>query len=64
MTIPIPPSLDPQEEQLLADFEAGDLHSVATPDLLAQLQQAAEGHVLYKGGSGCVSGSTPSRSPQ
>ncbi len=41
MSIPIPASLDPEEQQL-PDFEAGELRSVATPALLGQLQQAAK----------------------
>jgi predicted DNA binding CopG/RHH family protein len=42
MTIPSSPELEPEEQQLLADFEAGELHSVATPALLSQLQEAAK----------------------
>jgi predicted DNA binding CopG/RHH family protein len=42
MTIPSSPELEPAEKQLLADFEAGELHSVATPALLSQLQEAAK----------------------
>ena len=42
MTLPNPQALDPEEQQLLADFEAGELHSVATPALLSQLQEAAK----------------------
>jgi predicted DNA binding CopG/RHH family protein len=34
--------LEPGEKQLLADFEAGDLRSVATPALLSELQEAAK----------------------
>jgi predicted DNA binding CopG/RHH family protein len=34
--------LKPAEQQLLADFEAGELRSVATPALLSQLQEAAK----------------------
>ncbi|MCP9820785.1 hypothetical protein KBZ18_14970 [Synechococcus sp. Cruz-9H2] len=39
--IPSSPELEPAEQQLLADFEAGELRSVATPALLSQLQEAA-----------------------
>ena len=42
MTLPNPQALDPAEQQLLADFEAGELRSVATPALLSQLQEAAK----------------------
>ena len=42
MTIPSSPELEPAEQQLLADFEAGQLRSVATPALLSQLQDAAK----------------------
>lgn len=42
MTIPSSPALEPEEQQLLADFEAGELPSVATPALLSQLQEAAK----------------------
>ena len=42
MTFPQPPRLDPDEQQLLADFAAGELRSVATPALLSQLQEAAK----------------------
>lgn len=42
MTLPNPQALDPEEQQLLADFEAGELHSLATPALLSQLQEAAK----------------------
>jgi len=35
MTIPSSPELEPAEQQLLADFEAGELRSVATPALLS-----------------------------
>ena len=42
MTLPNPQALDPEEQQLLADFEAGELCSVATPTLLSQLQEAAK----------------------
>lgn len=42
MTTPKMPSLDPEEQQLLDDFEAGKLRSLATPDLLGQLQQTAK----------------------
>ena len=42
MTIPSSPELEPEEQQLLADFEAGDLRSVATPALLSELQEAAK----------------------
>ncbi|AFY29113.1 hypothetical protein [Cyanobium gracile] len=42
MSIPISASLDPEEQQLLADFEAGDLRSVRTHALLGQLQQAVK----------------------
>ena len=35
------PSLDPSEEQLLGDLESGALHSVATDELLSQLQEVA-----------------------
>ena len=42
MTLPNPQALDPEEQQLLADFEAGELRSVATPALLSQLQEAAK----------------------
>jgi predicted DNA binding CopG/RHH family protein len=42
MTIPSSPELEPEEQQLLADFEAGELRSVATPALLSQLQNAAK----------------------
>ena len=34
------PALDPSEEQLLSDVESGAMHSVATGELLSQLQQA------------------------
>ncbi len=42
MTIPSSPELEPAEQQLLADFEASELRSVATPALLNQLQDAAK----------------------
>jgi predicted DNA binding CopG/RHH family protein len=42
MTIPSSPELEPAEQQLLADFEAGELRSVARPALLSQLQEAAK----------------------
>jgi predicted DNA binding CopG/RHH family protein len=42
MTLPNPQALDPEEQQLLADFEARELCSVATPTLLSQLQEAAK----------------------
>ena len=42
MTIPNPPSLYPEEQQLLADFAAGELRSVATLALMGQLQQTAK----------------------
>ncbi|EAQ76441.1 MULTISPECIES: hypothetical protein [unclassified Synechococcus] len=42
MTIPSSPDLEPAEQQLLADFEAGELRSVAMPALLSQLQEAAK----------------------
>jgi predicted DNA binding CopG/RHH family protein len=42
MTNPSLPELEPEEQQLLTDFEAGELHSVATPALLSQLQEAAK----------------------
>jgi hypothetical protein len=42
MTMPTKPALDPEEHQLLADFEAGELRTVATPSLLFQLQEAAQ----------------------
>jgi predicted DNA binding CopG/RHH family protein len=42
MTLPNTQPLDPEEQQLLADFEAGELRSVATPALLSQLQNAAK----------------------
>jgi predicted DNA binding CopG/RHH family protein len=42
MALPNPQALHPDEQQLLADFEAGELRSVATPALLGQLQQAAK----------------------
>jgi len=42
MITPSSPELEPAEQQLLADFEAGDLRSVATPALLSQLQEAAK----------------------
>lgn len=35
------PSLEPEEQQLLNDFEAGSLRSVASPQLLTQLRAAA-----------------------
>jgi predicted DNA binding CopG/RHH family protein len=35
------PNLDPEEQQLLDDFEAGSLRSVASPELLDQLRAAA-----------------------
>ena len=35
------PALDPSEEQLLSDVESGAMHSVATIELLSQLQDAA-----------------------
>jgi predicted DNA binding CopG/RHH family protein len=41
-TIPSSPELEPAEQQLFADFEAGELRSVATPALLSQLQEAAK----------------------
>ncbi|APD49172.1 hypothetical protein KQ302_11045 [Synechococcus sp. CS-602] len=40
--IPSPPELEPAEQQLLTEFEAGELRSVATPALLSQLQEAAK----------------------
>lgn len=42
MITPSSPELEPAEQQLLADFEAGELRSVATPALLSQLQEAAK----------------------
>jgi predicted DNA binding CopG/RHH family protein len=42
MTLSNPQALDPDEQQLLADFEAGELRSVATPALLSQLEKAAK----------------------
>ncbi|MCS5699212.1 hypothetical protein NZK32_09195 [Cyanobium sp. FGCU-52] len=42
MTIPSSPKLEPEDQQLLADFEAGELRSVATPALLSQLLNAAK----------------------
>jgi predicted DNA binding CopG/RHH family protein len=42
MTIPSSPELAPDEQQLLADFEAGELRSVASPALLSQLQEATK----------------------
>ena len=42
MTINSPSELEPGEKQLLADFETGDLRSVATPALLSELQEAAK----------------------
>jgi predicted DNA binding CopG/RHH family protein len=42
MTINSSSELEPGEQQLLADFEAGDLRSVATPALLSELQEAAK----------------------
>jgi hypothetical protein len=42
MNIPTTPALDPEDHQLLADFEAGELRTVATPSLLFQLQEAAK----------------------
>jgi predicted DNA binding CopG/RHH family protein len=42
MRIPSSPELEPAEQQLLADFEAGELRSVARPALLSQLQEAAK----------------------
>jgi predicted DNA binding CopG/RHH family protein len=42
MTINSSSELEPGEKQLLADFEAGDLRSVATPALLSELQEAAK----------------------
>ena len=41
-TIPSSPELEPAEQQLLADFEAGELRSVATPARLSQLREAAK----------------------
>jgi predicted DNA binding CopG/RHH family protein len=41
MTNPSLLELDFEEQQLLADFEAGELCSVATPALLSKLQAAA-----------------------
>jgi hypothetical protein len=35
------PSLEPEEQHLLDDFAAGSLRSVASPQLLTQLQAAA-----------------------
>ena len=35
------PSLEPDEQQLLNDFEAGSLLSVASPQLVTQLRAAA-----------------------
>ncbi|MFM9103104.1 MAG: hypothetical protein ACKOPS_17940 [Cyanobium sp.] len=42
MTIQSAPELELAEQQLLADFEAGELRSVATPALLKELQEAAK----------------------
>jgi predicted DNA binding CopG/RHH family protein len=42
MTIPSLPESELEDQQLLSDFETGDLRSVATPALLGQLQQAAK----------------------
>lgn len=42
MTIPSSPDLEPSEKQLLMDFDAGELRSLATPDLLIQLRRAAK----------------------
>ena len=42
MTIPSSPELEPAEQQLLTDFETGELRSVATPALLSKLQEAAK----------------------
>jgi predicted DNA binding CopG/RHH family protein len=42
MTLPNPQALDHDEQQLLADFEAGELRSVATPALLSQLKKASK----------------------
>ena len=35
------PNLDPEEQQILDDDEAGSLRSVASPELLDQLRAAA-----------------------
>jgi hypothetical protein len=35
------PRLEPEEQQLLDDFEAGALHSVVSPELFTQLRAAA-----------------------
>ena len=35
------PSFTPEEQQLLSDFNAGELRSVATPELLDALRQSA-----------------------
>jgi predicted DNA binding CopG/RHH family protein len=42
MSIPSSPELEPAEQQLLADFESGELRSVATPALLSQLRESAK----------------------
>jgi predicted DNA binding CopG/RHH family protein len=42
MIIPSSPGLEPEEQQLLSDFEAGELRSVATPALLSKLQETAK----------------------
>jgi uncharacterized protein HemY len=42
MTTPNPPPPDAQEQHLLADFDAGELRSAATPGLLSQLQEATK----------------------
>ncbi len=35
------PSFSAEDQQILADFNAGELRSVATPEFLHQLQQSA-----------------------
>jgi len=35
------PSFTPEEQELLSDFNAGELRSVATPELLDALRQSA-----------------------
>jgi predicted DNA binding CopG/RHH family protein len=35
------PSLSSEEQQILADFNAGELRTVATPQLLQELRQSA-----------------------
>jgi len=42
MSIPSSSELEPEEQQLLADFEAGELRSVATPARLGELRTAAK----------------------